>query len=255
MEKRSQFRDWTKARRRDLSLTFLPEYFTKVATTWQGILWGGGVIFVAWGINFMVSSQRSWITWTAILTALLMAGYYVWREDYIRLIPKLTVLDKIEYHLSPTQPDGGMSVWIQLLPKCLTEADIEECLAWLREVRVWSQEDQKWKSTHMNQTLPLGWSFADEKHSPITLQSGNEKRLNVLMVHSSNKIIIPQTFPKPLVWTTSIYNNTDTFLLDITIRGKNCPPVDRYMTVKVGAEWDKPIVKFISKPDDLSLSA
>jgi hypothetical protein len=183
---------WVKARFGTFDL--LPVYFRAIVHRWHDVLWGAGVLavaFVLWW--FLGTPSVRTIAWY-LAAVMFIAGYYVWREQHIRLMPRFTVLNEIRYHRTPTL-DGGMSVWIQLFPKCLTKAPIEECSAWLREVRVWSQEDRKWKATDMNESLPLGWSLGDEKHLPITLQPENEKRLNVLTVHSSNKMLIPVTYP------------------------------------------------------------
>jgi hypothetical protein len=254
---RKAFR-WVQKLRSGTSLGLLPKYFKELATRWQGILWGGSV-FAIWGLYFIIGSPPSWLNWTAVTVALFGAGYFAWRVDHIRLLPKFTVPEQIKYHPTPTRDgDGvvnGMSVWVQLSPKCLTDAPVEQCSAWLREVRRWSEAEQKWKATDMNESLPLGWSFGGEGHPPITLEPGNERRLNVLSIHSSNKLPVPVTCPLPLLWTQSVYNDKDTFLFDITFRGKDCPPVDIYLTVRCGDQWDRPVVAFIQKPGASTLSS
>jgi hypothetical protein len=258
MKSIDSLRDWTAARRRDLSLSLLPGYFGKVATTWQGILWGGSVLFVIWGIHFIVGNPPTWVNWTAILAALFLAGYYVWRNDHIRLLPKFSVRE-IKYQPTPTmnsitREPTGTSVWVQLLLRCLTDSPVQECSGHLRQVFRWSQEKQKWEETDMNESVRLGWSHGDEKHSPITLEPRNERRLNLFWIHSSNRTIIPAVYPLPLR-AESVFARDDIFLFDVTIRGKDCAPVDVYLRVKRGEQWDKPLVQFVPKPAILNREA
>src|SRR5438067_1139698 len=98
----------------------------------------------------------------------------------------------------------------------------------------------------MNESVRLGWSHGDEGHSPITLEPGNERRLNVFLVHSSTgSRIIPLVSPRPLRML-NVFDADDTFRFDITIRGKDCTPVNLLMLVKRGDTCDKPLARIIS---------
>jgi len=246
-------------KRRFHTFDLLPDYFAAIVHRWHDVLWGASVTAVAFVLWWFLGNPSARIIGLYLVLVMAIAGYYVWRADHVRLMPRFEVPEKIRYHPTPTRDANGvingMSVWIQLSPKCLTDAPVEQCSGYLREVRRWSEVEKKWKATGMNESLPLGWSFGDERHSPITLEPNNEKRLNVLSVHNSNKVLTPVTSPLPLVWQDSVYNEQDTFLFDITIRGKDCPPVDVYLAVKCGIEWDKPQVAFISRPDASTLSS
>jgi hypothetical protein len=253
------FRDGLRSFREGLRLTLLLEYVLAFRNTGWEVFWGATLPGIVFGLYtlFVAPSKVAFLYY--LLFVVFVTGYYLWKADHLRLMPKLTVSGQIKYHRTPTADslgrDTGSSIWIQLSPKCLTDVPVEQCSASLREVRRWSEEDKKWKSTDMNESLPLGWSFGHEKHLPITLEPGNERRLNVLTVHSSNKLLIPVTYPLPLLWGKSVFNEKDTFLFDITLRGKDCPPIDVYLTVKCGSQWDEPIVDFTTKPDASNLSS
>jgi len=75
----------------------LPEYFTAAGRRMQDVLWGALLPFLAWGLWFIVSTPPTWINVTAVGLALFMAGYYVWRADHIRLIPRLDVTRVLPY--------------------------------------------------------------------------------------------------------------------------------------------------------------
>src|ERR1700733_3028951 len=71
----------------------LPQYFTAAASQMQNILWGALLPFLAWGIWFIVSNPPTWVNVTAVGLALVMAGYYVWRADHVRLEQKNEVTE------------------------------------------------------------------------------------------------------------------------------------------------------------------
>jgi hypothetical protein len=160
-------RRWLK--RRFATLDWLPEYFTAAAKTMQDILWGALLPFVAWGIWFIVSNPPTWVNATAIGTALFLAGYYVWRADHVRLIPRFEVKDFC-YQDTPTTDAGGhptgRSTWVQLLPKCLTDADVETCEGHLRRILHWSNSESRWEETPMNESVMLHWSHEDIYATP-----------------------------------------------------------------------------------------
>lgn len=244
--------NWFAKRFRELDL--LRDYFSSIATHWQAALWGASVPAVVWGLWFIIGAPPAWVNWTAVTAALFLASYYVWRADHVRLIPKFEVRD-IKFQSTPTVnvatgQDSGSSVWVQLLPKCLSDAPVHDCAGHLKRVHRWSIDTRAWQETEMNESVPLGWSHGDEKHTPITLEPDNERRLNVFSIHSQSKwAIIPIVYPLPLRYQLA-FRGFDTgvvFRFDITIRGKDCAPVDVYLRVKRGDEWDRPIVEFVSQ--------
>ena len=77
---------------------YLWDYITAFYTSFLDIVWGELVVgilwavpFLAWGLVTQFVSIPSWLNWTAIFAAFLVAGYYVWRVDHMRLQPKLEV--------------------------------------------------------------------------------------------------------------------------------------------------------------------
>ena len=242
------------------------EYWLAFKNTFWEKFWGPSLIGVIFGLLtlFLAPSKMWFLVYLLIVT--FIAGYHMWREEHIRwreldarLTPKFEVPDKIRYQPAPTinpaTGDKWVTVWAQLLPKCLTEAPVEGCLGHLRRVLRWSEKLKAWEETQMNESLPLGWSHDNPSHPPITLEAGNEKRLNVFCVPSTKNVILPAVYPLPFLWEEYVYKAEDTFLFDITVRGRDCPPVDVYLTVKAGEQWDKPIVEFIPKPDASILPA
>src|SRR5580658_10402196 len=123
----SKIGQWFKRRFRELDL--LEKYFPLLFTRWQAALWGGSVLAVAFGWRFIVSDWPPYVKITACVVALFFAGYYVWRVDHIRLIPRFEVTRHVTQSTETVDGVGhisGSSIFSQLLPKCLTEANVEE---------------------------------------------------------------------------------------------------------------------------------
>jgi hypothetical protein len=230
------------------------QYFTLVFTRWQAVLWGPSVLAVIWGMHFIVGTATppEWVNWTAVVIALFVAGYYTWRSDHVRLIPKFEVCE-VCIQETPTQdPSGrptGTSAWIQLLPRCLTEADVEQCQGHLRRILRWSNSNSKWEETPMNETVLLHWSNRDSYPPPETLHPGIEPRLNVFYVHSSNNLITPTAFPLPLRAATIFSNlsldEVNAFIFDIKITAKDCRDVDVLLRVKTSNDPFHPFVDIV----------
>jgi hypothetical protein len=245
---RNPFR-WFATRFRELDL--LPEYFSAAATRWQELLWGGSVVAVIWGLYFILGNPPSWVNWLAVLLGLFVAGYYVWRADHTRLMPKFEIK---QYKILPT-PTAQINVhqtYVQVLPKCLTDAPVRGCQGHLLRVYKKSGDEENWQATAINEPLALGWSTKDT--SPLTLQPGIDQRLNVCFRDNyPTARIMPATNDfTPMLWGT-IPNPTGTFRFEIRVTASDCPPVDISVDVTFDeCEWDKPIVNltqgFTSNP-------
>lgn len=178
------------------TLRELPDYFAAVRIEWVNVAWGVGVPAVAfillWSLDVIESPKTIayFFVW-----ALFMAGYYLWRANYVRLLPKFEIR-RYRIQPSPNRPTGR-SVWVQLELECMTDAIIEECQGWLLDIRHRYPEnsgigDDEWEETAINEPLALGWSISDS-YDPVTLYPGVPKRLNVFSFYSE---LPSQTVPQ-----------------------------------------------------------
>ena len=83
------------------------------------------------------------------------SSVYVWRADHVPLIPKLAVRE-IHFQETPVMLNGEIydhRTCIQLVPTCLTESPVYECVACLQRVEKLTA-DGDWKETELdrNQT-------------------------------------------------------------------------------------------------------
>jgi len=91
-------RFWRWLKRRVSTFDYFWDYIEAAYGHFNDIFWGvavTGVIFaIPFGIYAVVSQFKqppSWLNWLAVISAVLLAGYYVWRADHVRLIRRLSI--------------------------------------------------------------------------------------------------------------------------------------------------------------------
>jgi hypothetical protein len=101
MDKTEGFRSFKEGLNRKL----LWEYWLAVKEHAWETFWGAGVVGIAFTIyTIYYAPARTYIPW-AVVWAILVAGYYVWRADHVRLQQKIEVT-RVRKHSWP-HPDGG----------------------------------------------------------------------------------------------------------------------------------------------------
>src|SRR5580693_7760001 len=85
------FREGWQSFKEGLDKRHIQEYWIAVwGHAWE-IWWGAGVIgLVCTGLTLYYAPSR-WLLGWAVAWVFLVAGYYVWRTDHVRLVPKLAV--------------------------------------------------------------------------------------------------------------------------------------------------------------------
>jgi hypothetical protein len=171
----------------------------------------------------------------------LVAGYYVWRADHVRLIPKFEIS---EFCVQETPTEGlQRRVNIQLIARCLTDAHVKECQGYL--LRVYKKNDKSdWDPTAMNESHILDWS----RHgtTPLTLKPGIDQRLDVCFIQSDFLRMIPAITRLPSIWRT-VFDSNGTFRFDIKVIAEDCVPFDVSIAVSLDdCEWGKPKVTLLS---------
>jgi|ERR1700692_717267 len=237
---RNKIFQWLKRRSKELDL--LEEYFPLVFTRWQALLWGGSVLAIGWGIRFIVSEWPPWINWTAVLVALFFAGYYLWRSEHVRLLPKFEI-SKVFPQVTETTDPHNPSLFVQVVIRCLTDAPVYECSGHLLRVSSRFNPEEKWELTDMNAPLFLAWDYYGIR--PRTLEPGIDYRLNVCFWSSANSFIVPAVEPLPQKYK-SVFDSSDTFKFDVKVTAKDCASADVSVTVNTALRhWNEPVVELI----------
>jgi hypothetical protein len=230
-----QFFHWF--RKRVQTFELFPDYFDAIAQRWQDLLWGASVLAIAFSLWWFLGNPPTWTIAVYLAGVMLVAGYYTWRADHVRLVPRFEIKN-VCTEPTPTSDPKESRVYIQVLPECLTEAPVNECQGHLVRVRKWSNADG-WRETQINEPLDLAWSMHDA--SPLTLHPGVPQRLNVCWITNQGKITPDAPKGVPLR-AAEVFNTTDKFRFEIRVTAKNCPPVDAFVVLQMGRQWDQPIV-------------
>lgn len=177
------FREGWRSFKEGFDRRFIREYWLAVWNHAWEIFWGAGVVGVIF-TAFTLYYSPSWkaLGWV-VAWAFLVAGYFAWRSDHVRLIPKLAVR---EIHRQETPVTHGENIvdhrtFIQLVPACLTDSPIYDCVAFLQRVEKLTAEGN-WQETELDRNLILPWR---KEHHPQS-----EQMLNVFFIqHKTNQVI------------------------------------------------------------------
>jgi hypothetical protein len=208
---------------------------------WETV-WGATVVGIPFTIyTLYFAPSRLFLAWFCVWIVL-VAGYYIWRADHIRLIPKFAVTELI---VQPTETEdpNSMNLYVQIIPECLTDAPVHECRGRLLRVCKRHSDSGEWVVTGMNAPLFLGWDYYGI--IPFTLEPGIKRRLNICWWGDRSMFIVPAVDPIPSKFK-AVFNSSGTFKFDIRLTAKDCSPVDVSVTVNIDERlWDRPVVSLI----------
>jgi hypothetical protein len=197
-----------------------PEYLRSIYRHWSDYLFETLLLspIILW---WMLGNPPMWIVALAFVAALIVASYYAWRADRLRLIPKLRFRDSgFAIHNATTSDPNERRKYLQILLECATDAPVEECRGFLLRIRTaWGDE---WQDTEFDHALPLTWSFYDTSE-PRTLYRGVDQRLNLLWFNNVYQVSLT-TAPQSYSIKRLDFNNYLRF--DIRITAKDSPPLD-----------------------------
>jgi hypothetical protein len=229
------FREGWRSFREGIDRRFIWEYLVAVKNHAWEIFWGASVIGIICTVYTLYFSPSLAVMGWAIAGVFLISGYYAWRADHIRLIPKLGIGDPTTIYIGMGVPDKKRK-FVQIPVNCETEGPVKNCKGQLLRVSKWVKSsdghDGQWETTHIDETLDLLWSFVDEPS--ITLEHGASRRLNMFFVENTSRNMT--------LWNRLHGKLTsaplDHFKFDVRIAGEDCPPVYISVEVTTGNQWD-----------------
>jgi hypothetical protein len=233
-------RQWFKRRFKEFDL--LEQYFPLLFTRWQAALWGGSVLAVAFGWHFVTADWPYPVKVTACIAALFFAGYYVWRVDHIRLMPKLELVS-LHTPYTPTNAPNLQRKFVQLLVKCKTEGPLNDCGGQLLRVMKWSAFHGEWQPTQIDEMVDLLWSNLDVEST--TLEPGADRRLNLFFI-DTDRHIIPRVNQVPMRMILN-FAPANIFRFDVRVAAKGCLPEFASVKATIGQNWDDIQIEEIPK--------
>jgi hypothetical protein len=238
---------WLKRRLRVFDL--LPDYFRSLAGHWQDALWGSSPIAVAFAVWWFLGNPPPWIIVIYLVSAMFIAGFYVWRDDHVRLMPKL-IFGAARVVSTPTTTSEGFPgpqrVVAQIEVENTTDVALTGCRGHLHRVLKWSEVTKQWMATEVDESLNLLWSTVDEPI--ITLYPRMKHQLCVFFVDDVQ--------PHIGIWARPIQHRmaavfehpdpNDIFRFDISVTADDCLAANISLRVRMGVQWDKPVVQPLS---------
>jgi hypothetical protein len=232
-------REWLKSRRRSLAL--LPDYLRAVIQHWNDILFLSipTFPFVVW---WFVGSPPMWLIIFIFIWVFLVAGYYAWRAERVRFLPKMTfATPPFRFHDQSTSDPLERRRYLQILPECLGNGPVIGCQGHLLRVMRWDNEE--WQPTEFDHAMGLVWSYLDAA-VPRTLYPGIDYRLNLLFVslRQDRRGLALTTQPQNFALASLRDPPPIALRFDIRITGENCAPLDislkvRFKLAESPAEW------------------
>jgi len=219
------------------SFRYFPAYLKAACKQWVAILFGESLLAVAFLIWWSLGTPPLPVIFAS---AVVVAGFFVWCAEYVKSLPKFTVSDFI-LQPTPIVQAGtivGQFMYIQLILRCLTEAQVSGCIAYL--ICVYKENaESKWEATGQNESSIMNWSACEDNE--IILEPKAERRLNVCHSMSTNQTVFPDA--KFLHHRAHAdMQIPGKFSYDIKITAKDCE--SQYVSLVVdfqGNQFDKPI--------------
>src|ERR1700733_6897917 len=235
---------WFRERFRKYDL--FAEYFATLKETWVDVAFGTGVpaiIFVVlWSLA--VDIPR-WAVVLFLIWAHIVAGYFGWLLDHVRLIPKLefgevrVVKTPTTETIGPVIRPGPERIVAKILVRLATEATVTECRGQLLRVWKWRETEKHWVITDVDEPVDLLWSTIDQPVRTLTV----DHRLCIFNIDNLSDFHInlwAERVQHRMVAMFEAASRDDIFKFDISVSGKDCPSIEASIRVCVGDQWDSP---------------
>jgi hypothetical protein len=223
-------------------LLLMPDYFRALAKEWLNILFGETLVGIGFLIWWALGAPTNHRLILVFVLAMFVAGYYAWRGDHIRLIPRLEIKTIALQENPVNDARGTRRIYVQVIPECLTDAPVSKCTAHLVRVYKRYTERDDWELTDVEPGI-LEWSFSG--YDPNDLHPNIAQRLNVCFRTDTIELIQPAIQAHPLRWR-AVFDITAIFRFDIRVTSPDCAPADVSVSISIsGRKWNEPEVKIL----------
>jgi hypothetical protein len=224
---------WLKTRFETFAL--LPDYGKATAKQWMNILFGETVLGAVFLIWWALTNPKNPPLILIFVAAAILAGYFVWRADHVRLVPKFRLGDVGLRWVGMASTSTERRRYVYLQVECETEGEVKNCRGQLLRVSRWSSSPTdgagRWEVTHLNETLDLLWSYVDKTH--VDLEYGAARQLNIFYVHNRDRRMVTCAQYNPNLETIP----SERFKFDVRVAGDECLPRCTSIEVTVGDDW------------------
>ena len=235
-----QFRTWLRKQLEKLLL--MPNYFRALAKEWLNVLFGETLVGIGFLVWWALGAPTNHALIIVFVLAMFVAGYYAWRADHIRLIPRLEIKKLVLQENPVNDARGTRRIYVQVIPECLTDASVPKCTAHLVRVYRRYTEQDDWKLMDVEPGI-LEWSFSG--YEPHDLHPDIAQRLNVCFRANTFEIIQPALQAPAMRWF-EVFDTTAIFRFDIRVTSPDCAPADVSVSVSIsGTKWNEPEARIL----------
>lgn len=246
--------------------------------TRQDILAEVVVVAISVGVTFWLTHPKEWLRelgYPAVagVIALIVSElflrpvrHYVWsipENDYLeqsdeidklretiqtlnaRLTPKLGI-HAVKVQITPTTDASEHRAYVQLVPVSLTQAQVQGCMARLLKVEIWSEEENAWQPTSLNEPLLLNWSMRGDV--PVTVRPGVDQRLNLCWANNRGRVVA-DVHDLPLRGA-HVLNLEDRFRFSVYISAQDGTYTTADVEVAFHGDWNHPTVSLVPNPSN-----
>jgi hypothetical protein len=137
--------------------------------------------------------------------------------------------------MSPDRTQGAteMSKYVRMSAYNKTRSIAKNCRAFLTRIEKETDQDT-FKALH-NDPLPLPWAYLGT--APVDIPAGIAFHFDVVAVFDSKNLLVPQTYPKPLIWESHM-KEPGCYKFHVVLTGDNIRPVGRALSIKWGGSFD-----------------
>jgi hypothetical protein len=222
---------WNWILQRQPKLDHARDYWDTLVKQWNEHLFETtspvGVAFIVWWIT---GSPPVTFVLCVLVWVFLLAGYYAWREEHERLIPKMRFANPAFCFHDQSTDEAEERRYLQVLLESLSDAPVNGCHAYLQRIMQWGGSG--WVATQYDHAMGLTWSFQKQfaEIETRTLYKKVDQRINVAFVTSSFKFGI-ETTPQNMAIKSL---DMGIFRFDIHVVAKDCAPLDLSLRVELG---------------------
>jgi hypothetical protein len=223
-------RRWLRARFK--TFDFLPEYFEAMRPEFSNVFWGVGVgaglPYLIYALYSQFAYPPSYVNWLAILGAVFLGGYYLWRSDHLRLQPAFEITRVIpQTWTDQNTGNHAMAYKFEVTNKSETTS-ILEVEAQLSEI-VPTVENLEWLPVHLvhqhDRSVPRETTF--------NLHPGKPKIIDfVSAFERSNQFTVLHTVSD----VNSQVVGIEPRRLRVTITGRDVPSLSQWFEVSFSSE-------------------
>ena len=188
-----------------------------------------GIAFLVW---WALGAPTNHALIVVFVAAMFVAGYYAWRGERIRLIPKMR-FEGFATELSSSEVD------VQVTLECKTESVVQGCMVYV--VKIYKWENSTWVDLLGNNALPVDWISPSAK---FDLMPGIIKRVSFARIVSNGLFVCSRDVSSRLtaVLQQSLVDCGSVLKIDLRAASPDCPLADISLRFEATERWLKPLV-------------